>query len=206
MAKQFDQERTLLSQMAPAGYYIALRMRFFAPETEISTLPPALMQKYCIRGLALEDPMLQWAFRNQGAICWTGLSDRDPAGVLAEYGRHGLTYGAVVSIMTHGRPPLRSFGIFARHDRIYSEAEMTRIELILGQMHRSETQILTQRQIDVLRLLAEGHRYKKIAHILGITESAVKVRLKSAALRLGARTAAQTLRMAVSAGLLQTDE
>ncbi|MGP3699474.1 autoinducer binding domain-containing protein [Rhodobacter sp. NSM] len=206
MSRRFEKERLLLRAFAPAGYYIGRRIRFLAPETELNSLPIGLIEAYSTRAMALHDPLMRWAFQNSGTLRWSELADRDPAGVLAEFRRHGLIHGAVVSILTQGRQTLRTIGIFARGDRNYSDSELLHLRQILGKLHGPIELALSARQLEVLRLLAKGHRYKNIAHILGITESAVKARLKSAAQATGARTPAQTLRMAVDAGLLNMDQ
>lgn len=46
---------------------------------------------------------------------------------------------------------------------------------------------LTQRQIDVLRLVADGQPNKRIADQLGLSVHTVKLHLHNACLRLGAR-------------------
>lgn len=202
MIERFARHRLFFSGLAPAGYYLGLRIRFIAAETEFALLPPGLMQSYCIQGLALNDPLMRWAFRNSGIIRWRDLAASDPADVLSEYRRHGLFHGAVASILTQDEGPVRSIGIFARNDRDYEEAELSDLRRALDDLHEPPRLTLTQPQIETLRLLAAGHRYKTIAEILGITESAVKARLKAATRRMDARTPAQALKVAVASGLL----
>lgn len=51
-------------------------------------------------------------------------------------------------------------------------------------------------------MLSTGMRYKQMAYALGISESAVKARLKGAAQRMNAKTAAQAASVAASRGIL----
>ena len=53
---------------------------------------------------------------------------------------------------------------------------------------------LTRAQIEALRCLANGDRHAAAAEKLGITESAFKARLKSARIRLEARTSSEAIR------------
>ncbi|WP_420024513.1 autoinducer binding domain-containing protein (plasmid) [Cereibacter azotoformans] len=205
MSNHIEKEKLSLRALAPAGYYVGVRIRFVAPETELNTLPTGLLQTYSIQGMALHDPMMRWAFQNSGILRWNELENIDPANVFGEYRRHGLAHGAVISILTQTRQTLRTIGVFARSDRDYSDPELLTLRKTLNRLHGPADVELSPGQIEVLRLLAQGHRYKRIAHILGITESGVKARLKSAALSMGAQTPAQTLRMAVDAGLLTVD-
>lgn len=202
MSLIFEKERASLSELAPAGFYIALRIRFMAPEAEMNHLPTSLVSRYGMKGMVLNDPMMRWAFRSCGKRRWSSLLDRDPAGVMAEYTLHGLRYGCVTSALSSNGEHTRSIGIFGRSDREYTEHEMARIEWLLLRMHRTTPPRLTASQIEALQLLAEGHRYRRIAHILGITESAVKARFKSIVTRTGARTPVQALQIALNAGLL----
>lgn len=66
--------------------------------------------------------------------------------------------------------------------------------------------ILTPARLDALRLMAEGERMARAAHRLGISESALKVRLADARDALGARTTAAAVWRATSRGLLAPEQ
>lgn len=55
---------------------------------------------------------------------------------------------------------------------------------------------LTDIEVDALQLMAEGCTYKEIAHVLNISVSSVKSRLRNARDKLGAVTVAQSLAIA----------
>ena len=61
---------------------------------------------------------------------------------------------------------------------------------------------LTVAELEALRLLKGGQRLKQIAHELGVTEGAVKQRLKNARLKLNAKTGAEAISRAASFGLI----
>ena len=63
----------------------------------------------------------------------------------------------------------------------------------LAEKHLSEED---KAQIEALRLIADGDRHTAAAAKLGISESALKARLSSARVRLGARTTAEALKKA----------
>jgi DNA-binding NarL/FixJ family response regulator len=67
--------------------------------------------------------------------------------------------------------------------------------------HRSAGR-LTDRERQVLRLVAEGLPNKQIARALGITERTVKFHIASASRRLGAENRAQAAALAIRRGLL----
>ncbi len=84
----------------------------------------------------------------------------------------------------------------------FSDAEIVDLRELLTTLHVNEPQSLTESQVEVLRMLSTGMRYKQMAYALGISESAVKARLKGAAQRMNAKTAAQAASVAASRGIL----
>ncbi len=191
--------------MCPAGCYIALRLGFYAPEEELNTFPLKWIEEYTIRGLALEDPLMQWAFNNGGMAKWSDLTENDKSGILKSYREYGLLFGVVISIPGQEKHPMRSFGFFAREDREFTDDEMTELFAELTADHNNfsvQEGTLTAAQIDALRLLAAGMRQKQIAYELGISQSAVKARLKGSIKKMGAKTAAQAASLASRKGLL----
>lgn len=61
---------------------------------------------------------------------------------------------------------------------------------------------LTARELDVLRLIRDGHRNKQIADRLGITEATVNFHIKNLVDKLGANDRAHAVMIAVRRGLL----
>ncbi|TMV71927.1 LuxR family transcriptional regulator [Thioclava sp. BHET1] len=190
------------SRIAPAGYYIALRLGFYAPEEEVNTFPKAWVEHYTAAGLALFDPFLQWCHANSGARRWGEIDLPDPVQVIPAYKEFGLAYGAVVSVQGTPQRPRRSFGVFARFEREFHSSELEELQDILIDLHQGAQQSLTEAQREVLRMVSSGLRQKQIAHALGISLSAVKSRLKSAADRLEAKTPAEAAYIATTKGLL----
>ncbi len=194
------------AQIAPAGYYAALRLGFFSPEEELNTFSPAWVDHYTVNGLALHDPLMRWIYSGSGARRWSDLALPDPIGVLSAYSAFGMRYGGVVCVTANEERPRRTFGYFARSDRELSPSELTQLEATLRAAHFHEAEAeqgLTRAQTDALRLLSRGMRLKEIAHALDISESAVKARLKSAMARMDARTPVQAASLAAQKGLLK---
>jgi LuxR family transcriptional regulator len=103
-----------------------------------------------------------------------------------------------------GPEGLRSFGCFIRSDREFSEEEL---ELLLGHVRARHDAMapprnITAAEIEALRLIKSGQRLKQIAHQLGVTEGAVKQRLKNARLKLSAKTGAEAISRATAFGLI----
>ena len=61
---------------------------------------------------------------------------------------------------------------------------------------------LTRAELEALRMVKDGQKLKEIGTALGITEGAVKQRLKNARLKLGARNGSHAVSLATAAGLI----
>src|SRR5215467_10630378 len=62
---------------------------------------------------------------------------------------------------------------------------------------------LTSRELDVLRLIRDGHRNKQIADHLGIAETTVNFHIKNLVEKLGANERTHAVTIALRRGLLQ---
>lgn len=184
-----------LGQLAPLGFAAALRISRGRPVHLENCFPAAWREVYDRRSYYLRDPAIAWALAHDGMISWEALAARDPAGVIAEARAHGLTHGVVVAT---GTPEVRSICGLARADRPFTEAEGLRAISVLSRLHDGPPGAtgLTGPQREALRLMAGGERHMRAAAILGISESALKARLKSARLALGARTTAEAVHAA----------
>ena len=65
---------------------------------------------------------------------------------------------------------------------------------------------LTSRQVEVLKLVAEGHTYKEVAGLLGITERTVEYHMSEILSRLQLKNRAQVIAYAMRKGLLRNNE
>ena len=191
-----------LQALAPAGYYLGLRILFAFPAAEVNELPAAWLNLYARERYFLADPALRWSLDYNGAIRWRDLSGNDPARMTQVSADYGMRYGAVAAI----REPsgLRSYGLFYRDDRDYSDAELEQLARFIAHRHRgvASTLQLTRAEIAVLKAIKQGERIKQIAHDFGVSEGAIKQRLRNARLKLDAATGAQAAVKASEAGLI----
>ncbi len=187
--------------MAPAGYYIALRIGFAFPVEEINELPRDWADHYTKLGLMLDDPVMRWVYSHEGVSRWSAL--QDPKGVLQQARTFGLRYGAVATVADQPSG-LRSYGTFLRHDREYSDRELQLLLDVVQRLHddKAPPSNLTRAELEVLEMVKDGLRLKQIAHELGVTEGAIKQRLKNARLKLGAATGTQAATLARDFGLI----
>ncbi|PHP29221.1 helix-turn-helix transcriptional regulator [Limimaricola cinnabarinus] len=195
-----DDETELLNRLAPVGYYIALRVGFASPLEEYNLLPASWVKIYTTERLILDDPAIRWAYSNEGAARWSAIED--PFGLFVRARRMGLRHGAVTSVAD--ADGARSYGVYVREDREFSDRELVTLEQMIGRLHAAAAppSNLTQAEIEVLRMVKNGYRLKQIAHALGVTEGAIKQRLKNARTKLGANTATQAATLAAGFGLI----
>lgn len=194
---------TILST-ASAGYYIALRVGFAFPLEERNQLPKPWIDHYTQHRFMLHDPVIRWVYSNTGAIRWSEIDLADPMRILDQAQTFGLRYGAAVCCFDGNREGQRSFGSFVRSDREFTSEEISGFQKLVESMHNAKAPPtnLTNAEIEALRMIKSGMRLKQVAHELGVTEGAIKQRLKNAKLKLNAQTSAQAAAMASEFGLI----
>jgi LuxR family transcriptional regulator len=193
-----------IQSLAPAGHYIALRIGFAFPVEEINALPPEWVDHYTKNRFMLFDPIIRWAYSSVGALRWSEIPIDDPRKIISQAQTFGLRYGAAVSIFDGNEEGQRSFGSFVRGDREYSDLE---INLLHAYVKRRHTEMapptnLTMAELEALGMVRNGKRLKEIAFDLGVSEGAVKQRLKNAKLKLNAKTGTQAAALASQYGLI----
>jgi LuxR family transcriptional regulator len=193
-----------LDQLAPAGHYIAIRVTFAFPMVEQNRLPEAWVREYTVSGLGVYDPAMVWAHQNQGYVRMRDLAARDSQGVLELAKYHGLNFGAAVCCSDSDLGAGRSFGFFFRSDRDYATDELEQLHAVVLEMHRAHARPknLTEAELETLGLVKNGLLMKEIASALGVSESAVKQRLRNARLKLNAKTGTQAAARATMLGMI----
>jgi len=190
--------------LAVSGHYIALRVGFAFPLEEVNALPKAWVDHYTTHRFMLHDPVIRWIYANTGAIAWSAIDLPDPLRVLDQAQTFGLRYGVAVACFDGNREGQRSFGHFARSDREFERDEINALHAYVLKLHQAKAPPtnLTDAELEALRMVKEGLRLKQIAHTLGVSEGAVKQRLKNAKLKLNAQTSAQAAAMVKEFGLI----
>lgn len=199
--RKLDRSLAKLSDLAPKGYALGLHIRFAAAHLMIQTYDPRWTELYTEKGYMLADPMIFWGFGHDGWTRWSDIDLPDPHNIIGQARHFGLIYGVVVA---HGPTSSRTIGGFARNDREFEDHEIEQIQEIVIQLHDESIppEHLTSAQRMALRLIAKGSRHAEAAAILGISESALKARLRSARERLFVRTTAEAIQRAQEYNLL----
>jgi LuxR family transcriptional regulator len=193
-----------IRQLAPAGFYVALRIGFAFPMEEVNELPQEWVNHYTANGFGLFDPVLRWAYGNVGTCAWSQLNLDDPRQIMSQARSFGLRYGVVVSVFESGTNAQRSFASFARADREFTQLESKLLLAYLRRRHKEAAPPtnLTTAELEALGMVGDGLRLKEIAHRLSVSEGAVKQRLRNAKRKLGAKTGSQAAALANQYGLI----
>jgi LuxR family transcriptional regulator len=170
----------------------------------MNKLPPAWVDHYTIHRFMLYDPVIRWIYANTGAIAWSAIDLPDPMRVLDQAQTFGLRYGVAVACYDGNKEGQRSFGTFTRSDREFEKDEVDALYAYVLKLHHAKAPPtnLTKAELEALKMVKDGQRLKQIAHALGVTEGAVKQRLKNAKTKLGAQTSAQAAAMVREFGLI----
>lgn len=194
----------IFSSRSPAGHFLALRIGFAFPMFEENALPKDWIEKYSACGFVLVDPVMNWLYRSTGATRWSEIEFPDPQNVLGQAKAFGLNYGVAICCSDKGASGQRSFGSFARSDREFLDAEITELAEKLRERHDAlvPPSNLTRAELEALGMVKNGLLMKEIADLLGVSEGAVKQRLKNAKFKLKAKNSTQAATMATSFGLI----
>ncbi|MEZ5686245.1 MAG: autoinducer binding domain-containing protein [Paracoccaceae bacterium] len=197
-------QREFFAGLAPAGFYVALRVGYAFPEEDLNEMPQCWIDTYTEQGLVVLDPVMRWVYAHVGATRWSGITEADPAGVIPLAHNLGLKYAATASFTRSVDAGLRSYATLFRTDRDFTDDELEALCGMLRHLHcaKDEEPKLTAAEIEAIRLQAGGLRIKQIAGELGISDSAVKARLSGAKRKLGARTPSELLRIATQKRLI----
>jgi LuxR family transcriptional regulator, quorum-sensing system regulator SdiA len=201
---QLQSMTSQINLIAPAGFYVALRVGFSFPEEELNALPETWVEFYTTHGLVVHDPAMKWVYGNVGAARFSDFGLADPHQVRAHAAVFGLGHGLAISHMTRSDKGRRSYGLFFRDDRDFESVEVDVLQRVLEDLHsgRDDGPTLTAAEIEALKMQSEGLRLKQIATRLGISESAVKARLNNVKRKLGAKTQSQAASIAASRRIL----
>jgi LuxR family transcriptional regulator len=193
--KVVDELLDELNELAPVGYTVGLHIRFASPLVYKSSYPEDWVKYYNDNSFYLRDPLVFWGVGTAGTTRWSQIPLPDPFNVIGQAAEYGLRFGAVAS---YGPITSRSIIGISRADREFDDAELARLTEITARLHieAKPPSELTPAQIEALQCIANGDRHAAASAKLGISESAFKARLKSARIRLEARTTSEALRKA----------
>ena len=190
-----DADLARIAGIAPAGYFLALRIRGSSPLMAFKTYPQAWVDRYLENGYLLRDPITTWSMTIGGTIRWSSPFLPDPFRVLRQAADHGLAYGASVA---HG--PLGALTICSagRADRELTDAEIALLRQIVVDLHEKTAlpTALTAEEKAILQAMAQGTGPEDAAAQLGLTKAASRARFKQVCTALFAQSPTEAVQRA----------
>ncbi|MBL4928987.1 autoinducer binding domain-containing protein [Fuscibacter oryzae] len=170
-----EAEAAKIGEIAPSGYFLALRIRGTSPLLALKTYPQAWLDRYMENGYLLRDPITTWAMTIGGAIRWSSPLLIDPFRVLRQAAEFGLTYGASVA---HGPINALSICSFGRSDRELTNAEIAQVRRIVVNLHERTAlpKSLDENQKEVLSAMSQGLTADALAARLGVSRDVTRGR------------------------------
>ncbi len=127
-----DRELPRIAEIAPVGYFLALRINGSSPMMAFHTYPQAWIDEYTESGYVLRDPITTWSLTVGGAVRWSSALLPDPFGIFRKAARHGIHYGASVAVGKVGALTICSIG----HDqREFTDDEIAAVRAIVTDLH-----------------------------------------------------------------------
>lgn len=120
IAHQIEDRLKRLRRISPAGFAIALHVKFASPRYLFQAYEKDWLDRYTREGIILRDPTIPWAFENHGTIRWEDLRHLDSGKIFQAAAEHGLRHGVTVGVVANDRHSMASF---SRDDRAFSDAE-----------------------------------------------------------------------------------
>lgn len=190
-----ETEAARIGQIAPAGYFLALRIRGTSPLMALKTYPQAWIDRYMENGYMLRDPITTWAMTIGGAIRWSSPLLIDPFRILRQATEYGLTYGASVA---HGPISALSICSFGRSDRELTDGEIAEVRQIVIDLHERTAlpKALRDDQKEILSAMSQGMTADDLAARSGLPPDVVRGRFAEVYDTLRAKTVDEALRRA----------
>ncbi len=197
-----EQELADISRLAPSGYIMGFGLRFGRPDLIINKYPEEWTRQYEEDNYFFRDPLAVWTMARVGQTRWSEVTIPDPFNVMEEAAKYGLRYGATFVAKVDRK---RSFMSLGRPDKEFSDTEMAmlgaKLELWAQLFARSQV-ALSEKEVETLRLMRDGLSHAEACKILGISVSALKLRLSGAQKKLGCRNTMSAVVKAVRDGLI----
>jgi LuxR family transcriptional regulator, quorum-sensing system regulator SdiA len=184
----------------------------------LTNMPTDYIEAYVGGGMFRDGVMMRWAIRNIGAASWRAVYDqmaveaptRGERAMRDLNERHGILAGYTISFPMAIKNANAGIGMAVRRGLTQDDADAIwaqhgeEIEIINHVAHlcilqlpaTGQQRLLTERQAEVLELVADGKTMQDIALLLGRNVATVEKHLRGARDALGVETTAQAVRKA----------
>lgn len=185
-----------IRSIAPVGFLLAFDISTTGQKFAVCEYPEPWQEQYVAGNYKRSDPLVTWALGRDGSARWSVITYPDVNGVLKKSKAYDMEFGGVVSIEVDGK---RSILTAARKDRELKPAEITKLAKILKDFSYAlfANRDISDKELDVLRLLAKGFAIDSVAEELSLSTRAVKKRIANARRALRAKTTIEAVANAI---------
>lgn len=164
--------------------------------------PQPWINQYIENEFILDDPTLIFAKDRTGHVTWEDLREEFPGNRVMEEAREfGLTNGSTLVLDFGG---IRSVASGA--GKVWTQEDVETLTVALTTLHglfaKPRKQVLSDIQVEIIRLMAQGHRDSEIAERLGLKPVTIRKHRGEAHLATGTKTPAQLTALAVRGHLI----
>ncbi len=178
----------------------------------IADFPDDFQEQWFKKGYIMHDPVLRYALSCRCAFTWREAYEyatRYGQKIIDEASEYGLQDGVAIPVMV-GRYPMGLISLV--HPKpLFANEDLAKIELVcihsytqmlrvLNAKEEDRTIALSVREIDVLHYVAAGKTNWEVGKILGITEDAIKMHMKSISRKLDAANRAHSVSIGIRMG------
>lgn len=193
----FEAELETLRTIGNRGFFVGFGINLSGAEHMQNEFPEGWQEEYQKGIYYIADPVLIWVFSKTGRARWSKIPIADVRGVMIRARAYEMNYGAVFARHVRSK---KCFLSVARNDRELTDDEMSNLDARFDAWTTIilDRAALTDKELNVLRLLRDGEGQAAIADRLGISEATVKKRANTACAKLGARNRTQAVAIAMA--------
>lgn len=169
-----------LSDIAGDGYAIGYGFNHSgAPNEHVCTYRSDWQEFYWEHDLIKTDPIVAFGANNLGAIRWSDCNHtkNDAVGLARDF---SMTDGIVLSVQVDGERAIAGLALSSRPTDIEIKEARATIAALQALKAEGQQLILTDRQREILRLIADGASVASTAHELRIDPNTVNYHKKQA--------------------------
>lgn len=196
------EELQVVEKIATCGFFLGMGVKYGPPDFFLNRYPRAWTDIYEERNYFFGDPIVSWTFMREGFTRWSEQSLYDPRDIMSHAAEFGLKFGATFTTKVAKK---KYFLSVARTDRELTDSEMVALASKLESWANAFSGLkfaLTDLEIAALRVVGDGLLHRDAAAQLGISVTALKLRLSNAQNKLGVRNTTAAIKRATRMNLI----
>jgi DNA-binding CsgD family transcriptional regulator len=197
----------MMEQHSERGCAIGLCFANGFPTWHHFSYAPEFLRRYEAEELAKTDLTLVRGFSSDGVFLWSEIGSQDASNqTMAVASTFGMNDGICFADTINGMKSIASISLTdtAQAEKVPVKEIFQKLQLAAIALSKTISDpMVSQKSIDYLNLVVSGRKDDEIAVELGLSLPGTRKRRKTALEQLGAKTLAQAVALATSAGLVK---